>query len=150
MKLPWRHTAEAKSLLRLAKSMDKFRQPVSSISTQCTKLVLAINHAIEKFELSSKDKFAFLKCSQVIDTKLVEIASLRIRIDVVGGEGTSIQDRIFLIDVPISDVEGIELKREVIEGCQLLASTLDQYYDKLDSVEKQLEEIREELRAEVR
>ncbi len=130
--------------------MRKLRPPISEISNQCTKLVLTVNHAIEKFELSSKDKFAFLKCSQLIDTKLVEIARLRTRIDLVGVEATTIQSQTSLIDVPISDVEGIRLRVEVIDACNVLADTLDQYHDKLDSVEKQIEEIREEMRAEVR
>ena len=129
--------------------MNTLRKPVSELPSQCAEIVMEMNHVIEKFELSRKDRHAFLACSQAFDKKLLQISRIRIRINTVEAKGASIEDQVFMIDVPVSDAEGIGLRSDVIEGCALLANTLDQIRDRLDGVEEQLAEIREELRAKV-
>ena len=150
MKLFWRQTSEAKSLLRRAKEMQSLRKPVSDIPTKCTKLVMEINHAVERFELSKKDKAAFLTLSQAFDRRGLEIRELHARIDALSVQGQEIEVDVSVISVPISDTDGIILKSDVLEGTLLLQSTLDKLREKLESVESQLEEIREEASAEVR
>jgi hypothetical protein len=150
VKLFWRQTSEAKTLLSRAKEMQSLRKPVSDIPTKCTKLVMEINHAVERFELGKKDKAAFLTLSQAFDRKGLEIRELHARIDALSVQGHQIEADVSVIRVPISDKDGVVLKSDVLEGTLLLQSTLDKLREKLESVESQLEEIREEASAEVK
>jgi hypothetical protein len=130
--------------------MQSLRRPVSEIANKCTKLVMDINHTIEKFEVSKKDKFSFLALSQAFDRKIYEISILRARIDELGERGRNLETETLSINVPYSDTDGVALKADVIGGTTILASTLDEFRGKLDGVENQVEEIREEARQEIR
>jgi septation ring formation regulator EzrA len=150
VKLFWRQTVGAKKLLRLAKTMQSLRRPVTDIPLKCTKLVMEVNHAVERFEASKKDKLSFVHLSQTFDKKLFEIKEVLVRINAVSDEGRRIEAEASLIEVPFSDVDGVSLKRDVLDGINILQNTLDQFRDKLDSVANQMDEIRDEVRLELK
>lgn len=150
MKLSWRQTSEAKILIKLAKSVMSLRKPVADIPHKCTKIVTAINHAIERFEISKKDEASFLTLSQTLDKKLLEIAYLKAQVASIEDIGASLGARALEINVPIADQDGLILKTDIAEAIVLLSDSLNRLREKLDDVERQLEEIRVEACLEVK
>jgi hypothetical protein len=150
MIFPWRKTSEARELLALAKKMQSMGKPVTDLKLKCSKLVMEANHALEKFDASKKNRSSFLILSQNLDQKLHRLAVLRSQLDEMDALARSTTGKLNLLQVPQRDYEGIELKRDLLDVARTLSSTVDEFRTKLDDVEIQLEEIREECEAEIR
>lgn len=137
-------------MLKLAKAMHSLGEPVSELPHRCTKIVMDMNHAIERFDISSKDQRSFLSLSQTLDKKLLEVERIISEFDMLEHKGSTIAAGVAAINVPALDHDGLSLRTEVIEASAILSDTLEKLREKLDDVEKQLEEIREEARSETR
>lgn len=145
----WKASANAAHLLKLGKALSALGRPISSVSSRCQAIVMEMNHVIDVFNISKKGDSSFLRLDHAFDRKLLSIAAIRTELDMMEAKGDAIEDQILQVDIPFAQPDALALRHDVVDAVQTLRVTVGDFRSKLDDVETQLDEIRQECRAEV-